>query len=68
MSRARLIGTVLGLILLVCAGVIYADQKGMFGGQSTAASPLPATGTPATTPGTAPVPQPANSSGYGDVK
>ncbi len=35
MRRARVLGTLLVLILLVCGGVIYLDQRGAFGKSST---------------------------------
>ncbi|GAA5501245.1 hypothetical protein Dxin01_00977 [Deinococcus xinjiangensis] len=64
MNRARLIGTLLGLILLACAAVIYFDQQGAFGG-NTANTP---TTTPTTAPTTAPTTTPTDNSGYGGLK
>ncbi|GBF07319.1 hypothetical protein DAERI_130149 [Deinococcus aerius] len=55
MRRARVLGTLLVLILLICGGVIYLDQRGALGasspGQTTATPATPSTSTPSDDPG-----------------
>ncbi len=71
MNRARLISTLLGLILLACAAVIYLDQRGTFGNTSAGTPPPASTEITPTSPTntTTPVPaQPTDSSGYGGLK
>lgn len=55
MRRARLLGTLLVLILLICGGVIYLDQRGAWGtstpSQTTATPTAPSTSTTTGDPG-----------------
>ncbi|MFC4639931.1 hypothetical protein [Deinococcus hohokamensis] len=65
MSRARLLGGLLALILLGCAAVIVLDQQGAFGSPAaTSASSADTVTAPAGTPagGT------ESTGGYGDLK
>ncbi|THF70755.1 hypothetical protein E7T06_06395 [Deinococcus sp. Arct2-2] len=63
MSRSRVVGGLLALILLGCGVTIFLDQNGAFG--DTPASVV----NPVNTPGT-PTPQPDTSGadGYGELK
>ncbi|WP_339097469.1 hypothetical protein ACINK0_16850 [Deinococcus sp. VB343] len=65
MSRARLIGALLALIVLACIVVIVLDQRGFFGGQNPSPTPSPTWTVP--TPDPAPEPAPADGGGYGDL-
>lgn len=63
MSRSRVIGGLLALILLGCGVAIYLDQSGAFGD-----TPAPVVN-PVGTPGTpAPLPDTSGSDGYGELK
>lgn len=69
MSRARLLGGLLALILLGCGAVIVLDQQGAFGDRSAP----PAQGTTPLAPETVPTDtsapaDPGSGSGYGDLK
>ncbi|SMB96029.1 hypothetical protein [Deinococcus hopiensis] len=62
MTRARLLGGLLALILLVCGAVIFLDQRGAFGDRDAAS---------VSTPALQGDPPPASTSsvdGYGDLK
>lgn len=60
MRRARVLGTLLVLILLVCGGVIYLDQRGAFGESSPGQATTPASsGTTTST---------SDDPGYGELK
>ncbi|WP_309571246.1 hypothetical protein [Deinococcus sp.] len=62
MSRSRLIGTILFVVLLACVAVIVLDQMGMFSGSQSA-------GTPTSSPSpSAPAGTPTNGNGYGELK
>ncbi|EYB66966.1 hypothetical protein DEIPH_ctg056orf0006 [Deinococcus phoenicis] len=61
MTRARVLGALLALILLVCGVVIYLDQRGAFG-ETSASGPGPATA-PLT-----PNPPASGDPGYGELK
>lgn len=63
MSRSRVIGGLLSLMLLGCGVTIFLDQNGAFG--DTAAPVV----NPATTPGTpTPLPDTSGADGYGELK
>ena len=61
MNRSRVIGTLLGLILVACMAVIVLDQLGAFGCAQNATTPTPASPS-------APVGTPSTGDGYGDLK
>ena len=61
MNRSRVIGTLLGLILVACMAVIVLDQLGAFGSAQNATTSTPASPT-------APVGTPSTGDGYGDLK
>lgn len=66
MSRSRVVGGLLALILVVCGAVIYLDQNGTFGDTSTpVVNPVDTSTTP-TSP--APLPDTSTSDGYGELK
>lgn len=74
MKRSRTVSWLLGLTLLVCAGVIYADQRGMLG-ESENVSTSGEVSAPITQPESAPATPAAptdstggDNSGYGNVK
>ncbi|THF83622.1 hypothetical protein E7T09_21605 [Deinococcus sp. KSM4-11] len=60
MSRSRLLGTILFVVLLACVAVVVLDQMGVFSGSQTAGPPAPSPSAPAGTP--------TNGSGYGELK
>lgn len=63
MSRSRVVGGLLALILVVCGAVIYLDQNGAFGNTSTpVVNPVDTSTTPA------PLPDTSTSDGYGELK
>ena len=62
MTRSRVIGLVLFVILLGCVAVIALDQLGLFGGAQTVNAPATPTA-PTPLPGT-----PSTGDGYGDLK
>ncbi|MFC4424701.1 hypothetical protein [Deinococcus navajonensis] len=64
MSRARLLGGLLALILLGCAAVIVLDQQGAFGRQEGATNDPGAVSVPAASPPA----EPEGTGGYGDLK
>lgn len=64
MSRSRVIGGLLALILLACGAVIFLDQNGAFGTPSQSVT-LPS---PITPDAPAPLPDPSTSDGYGELK
>lgn len=60
MNRARLLGGLLGLILIACGAVIFLDQRGAFGPRDAASVSVP---------GIQGDPPPASTGdGYGDLK
>lgn len=62
MTRARVLGALLALVLLGCGVVIFLDQRGAFGGTGT-------TTTGSNTPGpTPPATDSSNDDGYGDLR
>ena len=67
MSRARLIGALLALIVLACVAVIVLDQRGFFGGQEPSPAPSPGWTVPTPDPAPTPEPVPTDNSGYGDL-
>jgi len=64
MSRSRVVGGLLALILVVCGAVIYLDQNGAFGDTSTPVVNPVDTSTTAPTP----LPDTSTSDGYGELK
>ncbi|UQN07510.1 hypothetical protein [Deinococcus sp. QL22] len=64
MSRSRVIGGLLALILLACGAVIFLDQNGAFGTTSQSVT----TPSPITPDAPAPLPDTSTSDGYGELK
>ncbi|MFB9991692.1 hypothetical protein ACFFLM_06895 [Deinococcus oregonensis] len=64
MSRSRVIGGLLALILLGCGAAIFLDQNGAFGNTSQSIN-VPSPVDPGTS---APQPDTSTSDGYGELK
>lgn len=66
-SRAKMLIGALLSILLVCAALIFLDQKGAFGGGNSGGT-RPTINTPSGGAAPTPTPQPSSGGGFGDLK
>ncbi len=64
MTRSRIVGSLLALILLACGAVIFLDQNGAFGSPPQSVN----TPVPITPDNSAPLPDTSTSDGYGELR